>query len=178
MTLQGICDADKRFLDVFTGAPGKVHDSRIYKMSLISKQLQHICEGKFHILADSAYQLREWVLTPYRNYKLLSADKQNYNDKFCSSRVIIENAFCLLKARFRQLLNLELRDVNRLTKFIVACCVLHNICIDMGDFLEEKITVPEANDAEHCGEEVFERLIHLRRLGEIKRDEICNALPQ
>lgn len=181
ITLQAICDSDKRFLDVFTGPPSKVHDSRIYKLSPISDRLQIICEGKFHILGDSAYELREWLLTPYRNYEMMSAEKNNFNDKFCPTRVVIENAFCHLKGRFRQLMRLDVRDVNRLTKFIVSCCVLHNICIDMKDFLEENVLEGEVNmnmdEDGYLADEVSERSNHLRRLGEIKRDEICSALP-
>lgn len=178
LTLQAICDADKRFLDVFTGPPSKVHDSRIFKMSPISDQLQDICGRQFHILADSAYELREWVLTPYRQYGNLSRNEDNYNRKFSATRVIIENAFCLLKARFRQLIRLDLRDVDRLTKFIIACCVLHNICIDMNDFLDEEIPDPEVNnDDEHHAHAVSARANYLRLLAELKRDDICNTLP-
>lgn len=70
MTMQGVSDARRRFLDVVTGTPSKIHDSRIYKMSRLSVRLPTICEGRFHILADGAYELREWLLTPYRIYEL------------------------------------------------------------------------------------------------------------
>ncbi|KAB0802301.1 hypothetical protein PPYR_04487 [Photinus pyralis] len=43
ITLQGICDYKRRFLDIFTGLPGKIHDSRVFKMSDISRQLPEIC---------------------------------------------------------------------------------------------------------------------------------------
>lgn len=77
ITLQGICDSNKKFIDVFTGAPSKIHDSRIYKMSCISKKLEQICEGKYHILGDAAYEIREWLITPYRSYESLSTEKKN-----------------------------------------------------------------------------------------------------
>ncbi|KAL5239366.1 hypothetical protein ACI65C_006776 [Semiaphis heraclei] len=56
ITLQAICDAKKKFFDVFTGTPGKMHDARILQMSFIYKDqyLYQVCGSKYHILADSA----------------------------------------------------------------------------------------------------------------------------
>lgn len=69
ITLQAVCDSRKRFLDVFTGTPSKIHDSRVFRLSPLFSKLPTICEsGKFHVLADGAYAIREWMLTPYRNY--------------------------------------------------------------------------------------------------------------
>jgi len=42
ITLQAICDYKKRFIDVFTGAPGKIHDARVFALSDISKELPSI----------------------------------------------------------------------------------------------------------------------------------------
>lgn len=39
ITLQAICDSQKRFINVFTGIPGKVHDACVFRMSDISAQL-------------------------------------------------------------------------------------------------------------------------------------------
>ncbi|XP_018371325.1 PREDICTED: putative nuclease HARBI1 isoform X1 [Trachymyrmex cornetzi] len=101
ITLQGICDARKRFVDVFTGIPAKIHDSRVLKLSDINENLPGICEqGKFHILGDSAYSIREWLMIPFRDYGNLSDKQRKFNKRFCATRVKIENAFGLLKARF------------------------------------------------------------------------------
>lgn len=39
----------------------------------------------------------------------------------------MENAFGLLKQRFRQLYHLKLSGIERMVKVIHACCVLHNL---------------------------------------------------
>lgn len=39
ITLQVICDYKKKIIDIFTGAPGKMHDARIFVLSDISKEL-------------------------------------------------------------------------------------------------------------------------------------------
>ncbi|XP_071640855.1 putative nuclease HARBI1 [Temnothorax longispinosus] len=98
ITLQGICDVRKRFTDVFTGIPAKIHDSRVLKLSDINDELPRICDGKFHILGDAAYPIREWLLIPYRDYGNLSDKQQKFNKQFCATRVLIENAFGLLKS--------------------------------------------------------------------------------
>jgi hypothetical protein len=41
VTLQGICDANLKFLDIFTGCPSKIHDARIYDLSFISKEVSN-----------------------------------------------------------------------------------------------------------------------------------------
>lgn len=180
--MQGISDARKRFMDVFTGVPSKIHDSRVFKLSPISVRLQQICENTYHILADGAYELREWLLTPFRIYELNSGQRRRYNYKFCATRVVIENAFGILKKRFIQLLQLFMWDVDRISKFIISCCVLHNICIDSND------DAPEENDCEGSengdedasddedasGDGLTAR--QLRQRGEIKRMDVCGAL--
>ncbi|KAM7303821.1 protein ALP1-like [Ixodes scapularis] len=132
--MQAICDSDRKFLDVFLGHTGKTHDVQAFRRSFVLDDLPQICEGdKYHILGDAAYPLREYLLTQFRNYGKLVPDEVNYNLKLSQTRVRIENAFGLLKGRFRQLLYLEFWSVNKATQFILACCVLHNLCIDAGD---------------------------------------------
>lgn len=49
----------------------------------------------------------------------------------------IEKAFGLLKVRFRILLDcLPLTDITKIPQFIIACCVMHNICILQNDNME------------------------------------------
>lgn len=133
--MQGICNAENKFLDVFTGVSSKVHDARVYKMSFIRET---ICQmGKdYHIIGDSAYPLSINLITPYKNYGTLNAAEQTFNTAFCKGRVKIENTFGILKAIFRQLMRIEMWSVIKISKFIVACCVLHNLCIEKNDNIE------------------------------------------
>lgn len=177
LTLQGICDSRRRFLDVFTGVPSKIHDARVFKLSFISKNLPNICGNKWHILGDAAYPLKTWLLTPYRDYGNLTAEQKKFNEKFCQTRVKIENSFGLLKNRFRQLLKTEFKTVERTSKFIISCCVLHNLCIINEDEWTESTEVTQ-NDIPD------EELVHLpddaieKREGERKRARICAFLNQ
>ncbi|KAK4886311.1 hypothetical protein RN001_002582 [Aquatica leii] len=139
ITLQAICDSDKRFLDLFTGVSSKIHDARVFKLSNLSNKLRELCGVDFHILGDAAYPLKQFLITPYRDYGNLSPEQTIFNMKFSRARVKIENAFGLLKQRFRQLIRTDFDTVDMTSKFIVSCCVLHNMCIDEGDdWVEEE----------------------------------------
>lgn len=159
---------------MFTGPPGKIHDSRVYKMSFISEELPNICNQRYHIIGDNAYHLREYLLTPYKDYGALTDAERNYNYVFSSTRVLIENTFGILKSRFRQLSCLDFHKVQKISKFILSCCVLHNLCIDKNDFIDSDNDLDDENDLEYRN--IDEREVILRRLGEIKRKRICESL--
>lgn len=179
LILQGICDNKKRFIDVFTGVTGKLHDSRTFTLSFISKTISDICQnGKYHLLGDSAYPIREYLLTSYKDYGNLTRLQRIYNKKLCGTRVRIENTFGLLKSRFRQLMELQFHDIKKMSKFIISCCVLHNLCIYLKDSFDLEL-INEFND-EMFNIDDFQVLgeIELKRRGEQKRNEICDTISQ
>ncbi|XP_062556532.1 putative nuclease HARBI1 [Armigeres subalbatus] len=181
ITLQGVCDSKKRFLDVCVGSPSKIHDSRIFSLSPLSENLAIICNQRYHLLGDAAYPLREYLLTPYRHDGRMTHKKQKYNLKHSQTRVLIENAFSLLKTRFRQLMRLDFFTIERMCKFVMACCVLHNICISLNDLIEtdEELIMHESNNNEQRNAVTTNdpdiRNAALRRLVEIKRDSIADS---
>lgn len=176
-----MCDARQRFLDVFIGSPSKIHDSRIYKLSFISKEIPQNCGERFHLLGDAAYPLREYLLTPYRDYGNLNAQQKKYNKKHCQTRVKIENSFGLLKQRFRQLIRLDFFTIMKMCKFVLGCCVLHNLCIAeedlwMDDDFDEPLAIGRGSEptVEHNNDDAQTRsdpvLLHR---GELKRNIIA-----
>lgn len=178
MTLQGICDGKKKFWDVFTGVSGRTHDARTFEFSDINPQLEGICEGRYHLLGDGAYPLRPWLLTPYKNLGLLTPEEINFNLKFSSTRVCIENAFGILKMRFRQLYyGVHMHKAKKITKFIICCCVLHNLCIDADDVVPFH-NAPIENPNNNVQAPLLDppRNNALRHQGQLKRDAIKIAL--
>lgn len=173
MTLQAICDHKNKFLDVFTGIPGKIHDARVLALSDIKEKLPHICGKKYHILGDGAYAVRPWLLIPYRETIHLSDSQNNYNKKFCATRVKIENTFGLLKGRFRQLLLLDMHKVEKISKYILSLCVLHNFCIQKNDFITNNDYILNDNI---IWEQEREDDIKSRAAGEAKRNAIKDSL--
>lgn len=144
LTMQGICDAKGRFQDIFTGPPSKVHDARVLRLSVVQEELPTICEvNRYHLLGDAAYPLREHLLTPFKNYGNMSRAKITYNRRHAATRVVIENAFGLLKQRFRQLRYVEFTTVDKISQLIIGCCVLHNICMTAGDMCVDDLLTNE-----------------------------------
>ena len=67
---QVVCDSNLKFLDVYTGNVESVHDSRVFRNSDINSLLESNEEGlpaKYHILGDSAYPLKDYLLVPLRD---------------------------------------------------------------------------------------------------------------
>ncbi|KAH7961088.1 hypothetical protein HPB52_001893 [Rhipicephalus sanguineus] len=175
-TLQGICNADRLFLDVFCGPPGHCHDSNVYELSFVSAKLPVICEaGRFHIIADAAYPLREYIMTPYRDHGHMTVEEKRFNYRLSRTRVRIENAFGVLKSRFRQLLYLEFHTPERSTKFMLACCVLHNICIMNGERdMDDESGTDDSSDEENTQDSTATTRL-LRRLGEANRRALARS---
>jgi hypothetical protein len=57
MTLQAICDSDKRFLDIFVGCSGKIHDARVFKLSPIFNEVSISCLKISQKCSDFAQQI-------------------------------------------------------------------------------------------------------------------------
>ena len=101
---------------------------------------------------------------PYKDTGHLLNAQKNYNRKLSQIRVIIEQAFGMLKGRFRRLKHIVVRDVENIVNIVVACCVLHNICILNKDELNECIEEPDNVDNRNTTE-----FLHPDAQGEHKR---------
>jgi hypothetical protein len=61
----------------------------------------------------------------------------------------VERAFALLKKRFRCLKDtFDVRNLTQIPKMIIACCVLHNICILQNDVMDINLDDIEQDDEE------------------------------
>lgn len=105
----------------------------VYMMSFIKEKISAMGDY-YHIIGDAAYSISTNLLTPYSGN--LTPVEANFNNNFCHARVKIKNAFGLLKCRFRQLNRLDMWSVIFMSKFIISCCILHNLYIDRNDVLD------------------------------------------
>lgn len=138
LSLQAVVDADKKFTDIYCGEPGSLHDARILRKSKLFSNILDNPESMFinncFILGDSAYPAKNWLITPFRNNGHLTNQQRRFNFIHSSTRMVVENAFGLLKIRFRRLLHFtEHVHLNLLVNLIVSACILHNICIIQND---------------------------------------------
>jgi hypothetical protein len=91
------------------------------------------------------------------------------------ARVLIENSFGLLKGRFNQLRYIKFHSIEKTSRFVKACCAMHNICIDRADHWDEnevqpRIPINNDDDTENISS------TQIRRQGELKRTRIAQML--
>lgn len=134
--LQAVCDHTKRFRDCYAGEVGSNHDACVYRSPLGRNMENWEFPGNSHLLGDSAYPLKNKLIVPYKDDGHLTNIQKHYNTTLSKSRVVIENAFALLKGRFRRLKLLEAKRLDLIPLIIISGCVLHNICLDGDDLID------------------------------------------
>ncbi len=176
ITLQGVCTPSLRFTDCFVGYPASVGDRRVFERSPIYKNIRGAMRSYFptkeYIIGDKAYPVFEWCQAPYIRRRILN---ELYNTLLSGARQVIERAFGLLFGRFRRLKKLDMSRQDLVVATVVACCVLHNLCIselDFEDFIQEGLS--HVNDMRN---EKNEKLLTLDKstsslLGDQRRSEI------
>ncbi|RVE40141.1 hypothetical protein evm_015208, partial [Chilo suppressalis] len=101
-----ICDAKLKILYVNALFPGSTHDSYIWNNSQVltlMEQLHRTGHQNYHLIGDSGYGLRPWILTPLSNPPEGTAEHR-YNEAFKTTLATVETLNGVLKARFRCLL--------------------------------------------------------------------------
>lgn len=117
--------------------PGRMHDARVFRNSTLFQMLMDrenpIILPHEHLIGDNAYPLIFNLMTPFRDNRHLPAAHIRYNTRLSSICSIIEQAFGLLKVKFRRLKYLDLSDVGFGNTIIASTCMLHNFIIDNGE---------------------------------------------
>ncbi|XP_052806427.1 putative nuclease HARBI1 [Mya arenaria] len=69
INVQVVFDGFDRITNVVARWPGSAHDSRILQQSGLRNLFDegHVPNGQYHLLGDSGYAGRRWLLTPYLN---------------------------------------------------------------------------------------------------------------
>ena len=148
MNTQAVVGDNLKFLDVATGFPGGLHDSRVLRITalydraerglVLNKPVRNILNTMIRpvIIGDSAYPAERWILKPYTRRRNLNASEKNFNRVLSQARVSVEKSFGILKTRWRCLLMANEHRIENVSKIIIACCVLHNICQERNDVLD------------------------------------------
>lgn len=146
--LQGAVDAAGLYLSVSTGYPGSLHYARVLRLSQLFDAAENdliLAEPTVDvngtivrplIVADSAYPLKPWLLCPFKDNGALNREQKKFNEELSKARIVSEHAYGLTKGRWRVLQKRLDEDSDRIPDTIVACCILHNICIIRGDRYE------------------------------------------
>ena len=144
LIMMGIIDSQYRFLWASTGLPGCVHDSMVFKSSLLYQKLKNgesfpdmyteISGVKIPplILGDSAFPHHSWLQKRYTHANL-NEQEEYFNYRFSRGRMVAECCYGQFKGRCRILYRKSEYHPETLKSIILACIVLHNTCIDKGD---------------------------------------------
>ncbi|XP_062583188.1 putative nuclease HARBI1 [Saccostrea cucullata] len=142
MQLQVVCDDTLLIRNIYTGWPGSTHDARVLRNSELFTQAEagNLLDRNKIILADSAYPLKGWLITPFRDNGRLGANQRRFNRILSSARQSIERCIGHLKGMFRTLREIPFHKPEDIVSLIVSGCTLHNLCIlhedDVDDFIE------------------------------------------
>ena len=157
--LQGVVDTKCYFTSVNTGPPGSLHDSAHFKSSELFRKVQEGVMGGFHddpmtwpsglpfspyIVADRGYPLLSWCITPFKMGPMggaLTNEEVWFNRKHSSTRMCVERAFGILKARFKEIGGKSSLKLDFLPTVVHTCCVLHNILLASKDRTLDQILV-------------------------------------
>ncbi|KAL7587017.1 hypothetical protein Lser_V15G38437 [Lactuca serriola] len=154
MILQAIVDPDMRFRDIVTGWPGKMDDASVLQKSTFFElaekhkrlngpklKLSEKTQLQEYIVGDSAFPLLPWLITPYQG-RDLPETKSEFNKRHFATRLVAQRALARLKDMWKMIQGVMWRpDKHRLPRVVLACCILHNIVIDMEDDVLDELTL-------------------------------------
>ncbi|KAJ3641416.1 hypothetical protein Zmor_027925 [Zophobas morio] len=174
INLMGICNAETLFTYVFVGYPRSAHDSRVFSNSALVRHIEtygkHIYfpNEEDHLIGDSAFPLRTWLMTPFSRRNNLTRRERHHNWCSSSDRVCIEHTFGILKGRWARLQYINTYSVRKAIEIATVACILHNFCYLNGDeWPAEEVEIrPEEDHVEENDREAFRR-------GEHKRNDIA-----
>ena len=133
-----------------------------------------------HMVGDAAYPLLTQLIVPYWDTGRLTHRQMKFNHALSQSQCVIEHACALLKGRFKRLKYLDMVRVDLVPRVIMACCVLHNLCIGQRDYLDDEDVEGPGDDGQQEVDESAEALSGTagssRLLAAAKRNEICSKV--
>lgn len=155
IVLQGVTDANYKFIAIDVGAYGKQSDGGTFRHSALGKLMQ---ENKLDIphdeylpntdsklpyvfIADEAYPLTKHLLKPYSR-KTLDEEKEIFNKRLSRARKTVECSFGILFSMWR-IIGKAIETKPETADLIVkAICILHNTLIDCEGQIDQVADFP------------------------------------
>lgn len=186
LNVLAVAGPDLRFYHVNSTYPGSCHDSGVLRKTTLWTAFESGSFKPFEgavILGDSAYPIRQWLMTPFRGDP--AGQKAKFNRAHTKTRNTVERAFGALKARFQALKSgLRVRNMERASQLIVCAAIIHNLCILLGDDVEDMAEDVQPEDQQHHHHHDAEEVVQnpppdersANALGERRRQAIMESL--
>ena len=170
---QGIVNDRGIFTSFDVGWPGSVHDARVYRNSSFYKNHSNLIQDDDYLLGDSAYPISPFLIPPFKDP---SFRHKNFNRLHSHHRVVIENAFGRLKARFKMLKDLDIKTVKMGILFTCCAIILHNFLEMNMDIWNDDLD-DDTDDIDEIDDESDDYTSRdgdgiLKRIGQAKRNLI------
>ena len=143
-----------------------MHNARVYSNSDFFLNRTEYIEGEDYILDDSAYPI-----SPFKNPS--NHRQHQFNFIHSKHRVVVEHAFGRLKARFKALKEVSVKDIKTVIKLADCAILLHNFLKICGEVWE--ITDQDDynnNNDQYDFEDESDKILKLE--GELKRERMLN----
>ena len=153
LTLQAVCDANRRFLDVYIGHPASASDLLVFTQCPLKRkiELENLLHEGYAIFGDAAYMNNLYMVAPFRNASG-GTTEDDFNFYQSQLRINIECAFGILTQRWgvlRKPMHSNM-GLNKVTATVSALCRLHNYCLDSNQPLEPMFPRDDAQIATGC----------------------------
>lgn len=157
IVLLALVDAHYKFIVVDVGSYGRNSDGGIFEKSTLGKLLdqkklnipedQPLMPGSeplpYVIVGDEAFPLKHYLLRPYNKNALLNNESNKiFNYRLSRARRIVENAFGILRARWRVFQGPIQVQPEMVDKIVLAACCLHNYLGTTFELQDEISTEP------------------------------------
>ncbi|KAK7092834.1 hypothetical protein V1264_008521 [Littorina saxatilis] len=150
--LQLVVDHEMVITDMYTGWPGCTHDARVLRNSTFfhDAEAARVFRPGQCILADSAYPLKNWLITPFKQNGFLTRRQRRFNQRLSGERQVVERAIGHLKGRFRRLKEIPFHQAEDVVNLITSACILHNLCVLSDDNVQRYIDNDPALRPNRC----------------------------
>ncbi|KAL3686482.1 hypothetical protein R1sor_009056 [Riccia sorocarpa] len=156
LVLQAVADSDGCSLDISCGMPGSVHDRRVLRRSQFLEKVEtgailrepviNINNGyelRPYVLGDAGYTLHTWLMVPFFINQNSTPAQHMFTERQIRGRICVEQAFCILKARWRILQSGILSSISWAARIVHACCILHNLLVKSRIVVHDGLAVAE-----------------------------------
>ncbi|CAG8819108.1 14342_t:CDS:2, partial [Dentiscutata erythropus] len=152
--------------------PASVHDAKVFTNSEIFKNYKNYFKEENYLLADSAYPLLPWIMTPFKDPQGSQAQQQKtYNTAHSKTRVVVEQAFGHLKVQFPFLKEMRAKDTKKATNIIDMAIILHNFVEKHNDIWKKNN--PKDDEIELEAEEdneLIDQIIENNKTNRVERE--------